>query len=71
MNDRHEAANLEQIRLLLEGLQPAPTTDSPTRPGPHAAATGGVAPVETAPTGPDTAVVEATGAATDRDEAAG
>ena len=25
MNDRHEAANLEQIRLLLEGLQPAPT----------------------------------------------
>ncbi|OOV12458.1 hypothetical protein [Deinococcus sp. LM3] len=51
MNDRHEAANLEQIRLLLEGLQPAPTSAAgsvPQEAAPEAAA----APAPD--TGPDT-----------------
>lgn len=68
MNDRHAAANLEQIRLLLEGLQ------LPRAPAPGAAPQEAAEPSgrqEETSTGPGGAGGDATGAGTDQEEAAG
>ncbi len=66
MNDRHAAANLEQIRLLLEGLQPAQPADPPA--GPE---TDGPLPAGAA--SPDTGVTVggAAGVTGDREEQTG